>query len=88
MALVAARDRAAERARVCDEELIEGRGIRDGLEGELERILSETAGSRERIQGLQGEVDRLNGILEQIYQSKTWKLHDRVERLRNRFRSR
>lgn len=88
MALVAARDRAAERARVCDEELIEGHGIRDGLEGELERILSETAGSRERIQGLQGEVDRLNGILEQIYQSKTWKLHDRVERLRNRFRSR
>ncbi len=31
---------------------------------------------------LRGDVLRLSGMLEMIYQSKTWKLHEIVERAR------
>lgn len=33
---------------------------------------------------LRVEIDRLNGLLEMIYRSKTWKLHTTVEKLRGR----
>jgi LmbE family N-acetylglucosaminyl deacetylase/glycosyltransferase involved in cell wall biosynthesis len=88
MALVAARDTFAERARVSEEELVEVRGTKDGLEAELQRVLAEVHHAKERIVSLQAEVDRLNEILEQIYRSKTWKLHELLERFRNPARSR
>jgi peptidoglycan hydrolase CwlO-like protein len=88
MALVAARDTFAERARASEEELVEVRGTKDGLEAELQRVLAEVHHATEQIVSLQAEVDRLNDILEQIYRSKTWKLHELLERFRNPARSR
>jgi hypothetical protein len=34
--------------------------------------------------GTSGEIERLNGILNQIYGSRTWKLHLLLDRLRGR----
>jgi hypothetical protein len=95
MSLVAARDRASELARIRDEELLESRGVRDGLEAELHRIgaesermareLGERVGALEaEREGLQAEVERLGAILDQIYGSRTWKLHELLDRLRGR----
>lgn len=95
MALVAARDRVAERARTCEEQLVDVRGGRDGLEAEVNRVHAEISAEREKTQvlyaeipRLEAEVDRLNDILQQIYRSKTWKLHQLLERFRNFARSR
>jgi len=95
MALVAARDRVAERARTCEEQLVDVRGGRDGLEAEVNRVRAEISAEREKTQvliaeipRLEAEVDRLNDILEQIYRSKTWKLHQLLERFRNVLRAR
>jgi len=98
MSLVAARDRASELARIRDEELLDSRGVRDGLESELRRITAD--GERmvqhnreieERIavqetekEDLRKEVERLGAILEQIYSSRTWKVHELFESFRGR----
>jgi septal ring factor EnvC (AmiA/AmiB activator) len=37
-----------------------------------------------QVAGAYGEVDRLNGILNQIYGSRTWKLHLFLDRARGR----
>ena len=52
---------------------------------ESERVAAKLAESAtaER-EALSAEVARLNGLLEQIYRSKTWKLHELIERLRAR----
>jgi len=95
MSLVAARDRASELARIRDEELLESRGSCDGLESELRRIEAERERSardfERRIAALDAdrvelasEVERLGAILEQIYGSRTWKLHELLDRLRGR----
>ncbi len=95
MSLVAARDRASELARIRDEELLESRGVRDGLEAELRRIGAEgermarelggqVAELETEREGLQNEVERLGAILEQIYSSRTWKLHEFLDSIRGR----
>ncbi len=69
-----------------------------GLEREREQLLSENelvhgrvaelfASNEEyhrRIAETQSEIQRLNGILSQIYRSRTWKVHLLAERLRGR----
>jgi hypothetical protein len=95
MSLVAARDRASELARIRDEELLDSRGVRDGLEAELRRIgpegermareLGERVAALETERGgLQAEVERLGAILKQIYSSRTWKLHEFLDSIRGR----
>ncbi len=105
MSLVAARDRALERARLSDERLVEARGTVDGLEAELLRVRREGVRlvrrveevkeqlvvleeERDRLATARGEfeveVARLNGLLETIYRSRTWKLHEFIESLRGR----
>ena len=94
MSLVAARDRASELARIRDEELLDSRGVRDGLESELRRIEAEgermardnreLEGRVAALEAVQSEVERLGAILEQIYSSRTWKLHELLESLRGR----
>jgi LmbE family N-acetylglucosaminyl deacetylase/glycosyltransferase involved in cell wall biosynthesis len=86
MALVAGRDRANEQARLRDETLVEVQGTKDGLEAEVSRLRAEAEGSEATHQELVAEIERLNGILRQIYSSWTWKLHQLVERLRKPFR--
>ncbi len=78
MSLVAERDRQAEAARNLDERLIEVIGERDGLRAQAYRMRGEGMG----FEDLQAEVERLNGILDQIYASRTWKLHQLLERRR------
>jgi LmbE family N-acetylglucosaminyl deacetylase len=87
MALVAGRDRANEQARLRDETLVEVQGTKDGLEAELSRLRADAEGSNTTNQELVAEIERLNGILRQIYSSRTWKLHQLVERLRSPFQS-
>ena len=98
MSLVAARDRASELARIRDEELLDSRGVRDGLESELRRIIADGEQMaqhnfeiEERIavletekEDLRKEVERLGAILEQIYSSRTWKVHELLESFRGR----
>jgi hypothetical protein len=87
MSLVAARDRASELARIRDEELLDSRGVRDGLEAELRRMARENRELEERVvalEAVQNEVERLGAILEQIYSSRTWKLHELLDSLRGR----
>ncbi len=51
--------------------------------------LAEVVDERDRqIEALRAEVARLAGILEQIYASKTWKVHELMERLRAGLRRR
>ena len=76
MSLVAERDRQAETARGLDERLVEVTGERDGLRARVVRM----GGEGTDCEALQAEVDRLNGILDQIYSSRTWKLHRLLER--------
>jgi chromosome segregation ATPase len=121
MSLVAARDRASELARIRDEELLDSRGVGDGLASELRRVEAEgerlkaegerLKGEGERMKGegermaganreleerlvaleaqreeFQTEVERLGALLEQIYSSRTWKLHELLDSLRGRTR--
>jgi hypothetical protein len=51
-------------------------------------VFKEASGAREKIHGLEAEIDRLNDILEKIYRSKTWKLHELIERFRTSLRAR
>ena len=61
------------------------------LRNEIARLTSEVELSQARneeydrlLTGANVEVERLNGILEQIYASRTWKLHLFLDRLRGR----
>jgi chromosome segregation ATPase len=51
--------------------------INQQLRGELDRV-----GSESKL--LRVEIQRLNGLLEMIYRSRTWKVHTMVEKLRGR----
>lgn len=55
---------------------------------QLTRALDEAQSAnqlaKEEIARLRVEIDRLGGLLEMIYRSKTWKLHTTVEKLRGR----
>jgi len=126
MTLVAERDRASELARTLDEQLLEARGVGDGLVAELHRTRGEVArleteaealeeqveaaakarneadveaadtrarmarlevdhrGTIEALTAANAEIQRLNGLLQTIYRSRTWKLHCLLERLRGR----
>jgi LmbE family N-acetylglucosaminyl deacetylase len=80
MSLVAARDRASEQARICDERLMEARGTNNGLESELARVRAE--GERLAIKneefkqhivgleaartGFKAEAERLGGEVERL----------------------
>jgi LmbE family N-acetylglucosaminyl deacetylase/glycosyltransferase involved in cell wall biosynthesis len=78
--------------------LAESEGRRHALETERSRVLAENelvhdrlaevSASSERyerqVTEARAEVDRLTGILNQIYSSRTWKLHLFVDRLRGR----
>jgi chromosome segregation ATPase len=98
MSLVAARDRASEHARIRDEELVEARGARDGLEAELRRVRREGERLATKIEdlkdrlserdGLAAEVTRLNAVLEMIYASRTWRLKESLNSLLGRTQKR
>ena len=95
MSLVAARDRAAEQARVRDEQLMEARGTNSGLEAELNRVRGEgdpLAAKNEELKqkileveaarnGLRAEAERLSGLLEMITNSRTWRLREFIRNL-------
>jgi chromosome segregation ATPase len=58
---------------------------------EIERLLKDNeelramyAEAQEAVRPLYGEIHRLNALLEQIYTSRTWKLHNMVERVKGR----
>jgi len=90
MSLVAARDRASEEARARDEELVEARGLKSGLEGELSRVRAEgerLALKNEELKnrcreleaakdGFKAEAERLSDVVEMITSSRTWRLRE------------
>ncbi len=98
MSLVAARDRASEHARIRDEELVEARGARDGVEAELRRVRREGERLATKIEdlkdrlserdGLAAEVTRLNAVLEMVYASRTWRLKEFLNSLLGRSQKR
>jgi LmbE family N-acetylglucosaminyl deacetylase/GT2 family glycosyltransferase len=58
---------------------------------EIERLLKDNeelramyAEAQEAVRPLYAEIHRLNALLEQIYTSRTWKLHNMVERVKGR----
>lgn len=98
MSLVSDRDWASERARLLDEELLEVRGSRDGVEAELRRLQYESekvaAGNVQLIEKvsnleesrcvLETEVNRLNSLLQLIYASRTWRIKELLNSLLGR----
>jgi LmbE family N-acetylglucosaminyl deacetylase len=98
MSLISARDRASEEARIRDEELVEARGGRGGLEAELHRVRSE--GERLAIKneelklrigeleaardGFKAEAERLGAVVEMITNSRTWRLKEFLNSLLGR----
>jgi LmbE family N-acetylglucosaminyl deacetylase len=95
MSLVAARDRASEQARVRDEQLMEARGGKSGLEAELNRVRAE--GERLAIKNEElkqqlvevetarnesrDEAQRLTELLDLITNSRTWRLREFIRSL-------
>ena len=49
-------------------------------------ILSDIHSNIVALEAVQNEVERLGAILEQIYSSRTWKLHELLDSLRGRSR--
>jgi hypothetical protein len=100
MSLVAARDQAAEEARIRDEELLAARGEQGGLEAEMQRVRSEVerlAASNEELKGqfveletardgFRSEAERLSAVLEMITNSRTWRLKEFLSSLLGRSR--
>jgi LmbE family N-acetylglucosaminyl deacetylase len=100
MSLVAARDQAAEEARVRGEELLAARGEQGGLEAEIHRVRAE--GERLAIEnqelnqrfaeleterdGFRSEAERLGAVLEMITNSRTWRLKEFLSSLLGRSR--
>jgi LmbE family N-acetylglucosaminyl deacetylase/glycosyltransferase involved in cell wall biosynthesis len=56
----------------------------ENLKRDIERLNAANYDIHEALQRTRVEVDRLNGLLEMIYRSRTWKLHTTLERLRGR----
>jgi len=54
------------------------------LERAREELRTSNAASTAEIERLRVEIARLNGLLEMIYRSRTWKLHTMVEKARGR----
>ncbi|MEA2463170.1 MAG: hypothetical protein QOJ98_917, partial [Acidobacteriota bacterium] len=54
------------------------------LERAREDLRTSNAASAAELERLRVEIARLNGLLEMIYRSKTWKLHTMVEKARGR----
>jgi LmbE family N-acetylglucosaminyl deacetylase len=98
MSLVAARDRASEQARIHDEQLMEARGGKGGLEAELNRVraegerlaikneaLKQRLGELEAARnGFKAEAERLEAVLEMITTSRTWRLKEFINSLLGR----
>jgi LmbE family N-acetylglucosaminyl deacetylase len=98
MSLVAARDQAAEEARIRDEELLAARGEQGGLEAELHRVRAEgerLAVANEELKrqffeleaardGFRSEAERLSAVLEMITNSRTWRLKEFLSSLLGR----
>jgi hypothetical protein len=90
MSLIAARDRAAEAARIRDEELLEARGGKGGLEAEYKRVraegerlaikneeLKQRLGEAETARAeAMAEIERLTAVIDMITNSRTWKLKE------------
>jgi len=51
---------------------------------EIEGLHESRAADAVTMERLRVEIDRLNGLLEMIYRSKTWKLHTAMEKMRGR----
>jgi predicted nuclease with TOPRIM domain len=47
-------------------------------------LLHSNAEYRDHVSRLHGEIGRLNGLLDRITASRTWRLHQWLERLRGR----
>ncbi|HEV7763676.1 MAG TPA: PIG-L family deacetylase [Thermoanaerobaculia bacterium] len=56
----------------------------EGLRRETHELRAANENSSRVLEQLHVEIDRLNGLLEMIYRSKTWKLHTTLEKLRGR----
>lgn len=54
------------------------------VHGRVEELFSSNEGYSRKTASLHSEVERLNGLLAQIYASRTWKLHLLADRLRGR----
>src|SRR6185295_15717758 len=51
---------------------------------EIAQLHGSRAADAVTIERLRVEIDRLNGLLEMIYRSRTWKLHTAMEKMRGR----
>ena len=51
---------------------------------ENDQIRAANAATHEELQRARVEIQRLNGLLEMIYRSRTWKLHTMIEKVRGR----
>jgi LmbE family N-acetylglucosaminyl deacetylase len=54
------------------------------LTRDLEALRAMHGATHEELQRTRVEIQRLNGLLEMIYRSRTWKLHTMVEKIRGR----
>ena len=66
----------SERARLLAE--------RDGAQARLSETAAHIAEYERLLAAHQVEIERLNGILDQVYRSKTWRLHLFLDRIRGR----
>jgi len=51
---------------------------------ENEQIRAVHAATHEELQRARVEIQRLGGLLDMIYRSRTWKLHTTIEKIRGR----
>jgi LmbE family N-acetylglucosaminyl deacetylase len=80
MSLVAARDRASEQARIRDEQLMEARGTKNGLEAELNRVRTEGERLAIKNEDLKQQIVEL-GVARDAFEAEAGKLGGEVERL-------
>jgi hypothetical protein len=57
---------------------------RTNADREITQLRAVNAESHEAIQRSRVEIERLSGLLDMIYRSKTWKLHTTLEKIRGR----
>lgn len=77
-------ERAVEAHEPLVHELIAKTSEAERLASEVEQLRATNANAAEEAMRLRVEIDRLNGLLEMIYRSKTWQLHTTLEKLRGR----
>ena len=82
--LLAAEARLSGRVRELEKE--RGRLLSENelVQGRLAELYGASERSHDDLKRTRAEIERLNGILAQIYRSRTWKLHLLLERLRGR----